>query len=254
VLLRVDDYPHWTVPTDRFWDFHARLAVEEVPYLLAATPFLATQPLAPESPARAHHEEEWDALRVAVGRGELDVALHGVTHRARGRGRASEFDGMGATQATAEIARAWRFLIARGCPPVAFVPPFNRLPPALWSALPLNCAILCLGPESLRDVPLLPAAANVGGRRVVLSLPPFYGRARDVLRALERGQWLEKRGAILPITLHWTWELADDFAAATALARHLRGHAHRWTELLGGCTTPAEGRRAGDARRSRHVG
>src|SRR2546425_3121669 len=39
-IVRVDDYPHWTVSSDRFWEFHAVLADHGVRYLLGATPFL----------------------------------------------------------------------------------------------------------------------------------------------------------------------------------------------------------------------
>jgi hypothetical protein len=62
----------------------------------------------------------------------------------------------------------------------------------------------------------------------VLSLPPFYGQARDIVRALERGRWLERRGVVIPITLHWTWEIADRFQAVDRLAGMVRNAAGRW--------------------------
>jgi predicted deacetylase len=229
VLLRVDDYPHWSVDTDRFWAFHERLSSERVPYLLAATPFVVTNPLRTDAPARPYNPAEWAQLARAVDVGELEVALHGVTHRTRASRLASEFDGMSLADAREALARAWAFLEREGCRPMAFVPPFNRLPPALWEALPPQCAVLCLGPESLRDAPLVAAAAQYGERRLVWSLPPFYGRAAEILAALERGDWLARAGAVVPITLHWTWELQDGFAAVGRLARALAGHAVRWT-------------------------
>lgn len=231
VLIRVDDFPHWAVPITRFWEFHARLADQQVPYLVAATPFLAAEPFSTAGYPREHHEREWIALADALARGELEVALHGVTHRTRRERFASEFDGLTFEQAQHRIAEAWRFLVARGFRPVAFVPPFNRLPPELWDALPAQCPILCLGPESLHDVPLLWSPTAFRGRIVVLSLAPFYARARDILRALERGRWLEEPGAIIPITLHWTWELRDGFAAVAELARLLKGRVIRWAPL-----------------------
>jgi hypothetical protein len=233
VLIRVDDYPHWNVPTARFWEFHTRMAERGIPYLLAATPFLSSAPLTPASPPRPHRAEEWEALRAAVARREIEIALHGVTHRTRSSHLASEFDGLALDEAHAAIDEAWRCLVARGCPPVAFVPPFNRLPPTLWDALPRECRVLCLGPESLRDVPLLPSPVSLRERTVVLSLSPFYGRASEIARALRRGHWLERPGAIIPLTLHWTWELADDFAAVAELADLVRERVTRWTELSG---------------------
>jgi len=231
VLLRVDDYPHWSVGTDRFWAFHERLSSARVPYLLAATPFVVTNPLRTDAPARPYNPAEWAQLAAAVDAGELEVALHGVTHRTRATHLASEFDGMPVGDAREALARAWAFLERERCRPMAFVPPFNRLPPALWDALPQQCRVLCLGPESLRDAPLVAAAAEYDGRRLVYSLPPFYGRAAEILTALERGHWLAHPGAVVPITLHWTWELQDGFAAVGRLARALAGHAARWASL-----------------------
>lgn len=228
VLLRVDDYPHWSVGLERYWAFHTLMAAGGAPFLLAATPFLAANPLTPDSPPRPLIAEEWARLAAAVARGEVEVALHGITHRTRHPGPASEFDGVPAVEATQGLADAWGALEQRGCRPVAFVPPFNRLPPAIWSALPPQCRILCLGPESLRDAPALPVPTHRDGRCVVMSLPPFYGRARAILRALRRGRWLERGGAVVPITLHWTWEL-EDLAGVTELIEAVAPFAVRWS-------------------------
>lgn len=232
VLVRVDDYPHWSVPTARFRRFHQVMAAAGVPFLLAATPFLAADPLSPVSDPRPEDAAEWEWLAAAVESRKLEVGLHGATHRTRRRGLHSEFDGIPLPQARAMIAEAWDALERRGCRPVAFVPPFDRLPPELWAALPEECGILCLGPESLRDVPPTPTVGIRNGRTVVFSLPPFYGRAEQILAALERGRWLERPGAVLPITLHWTWELEDDFAAVAALARRIAPWTGSWRSLL----------------------
>jgi hypothetical protein len=167
-------------------------------------------------------------LAGAVERGELEVALQGITHRTRTGYAGSEFDGLSPSAAREGLREAWEFLERAGCQPVAFVPPFNRFPPALWESLPPACQLLCLGPESLRDVPVLPSLSECAGRRVVLSLPPFYGHARDIARALERGRWLERRGVVIPVTLHWTWEIADRFQAVDRLAGMVRNAAGRW--------------------------
>lgn len=231
VLLRVDDYPHWQIGTDVFWRFHEVLVSANVPYLLAVTPFLAADPLAPESSSRPIRQDEWDRLTEAVRRGELEVALHGTTHRTRKRRFHSEFDGLRMAEARKRLAEGWARLVEQGCDPVAFVPPFNRLPPALWDALPPNCHTVCLGPESLGDVPLCPAIARRDGRIGVFSLPPFYGRAAAILAALEQGEWLARPEAVLPITLHWTWERDDEFAGVARLARRIAPHVSTWRTL-----------------------
>jgi hypothetical protein len=81
-------------------------------------------------------------------------------------------------------------------------------------------------------VPPTPSVGTRNGRTVVFSLPPFYGHARQILAALEAGRWLERPGAVLPITLHWTWELGDDFAAVAALARRIAPWTRVWRSLM----------------------
>lgn len=231
VLVRVDDYPHWSISTEQFRRFHQFMVAAGVHYLLAATPFLAANPLSPGSGPRPEDVSEWEWLACAVNRREVEIGLHGATHRTRRRGFHSEFDDMPLEEARVVVGQAWNALERRGCPPIAFVPTFDRLPPALWPALPEACKILCLGPESLRDVHPRPSVGTRNGRTVVFSLPPFYGRAKRILAALERGRWLERPGAVLPITLHWTWEVEDTFAAVAALARRIGPWTGSWQLL-----------------------
>lgn len=232
VLLRVDDYPHWTVPLDRFWEFHRRLASAKVRYLLSATPFLTRHWLDDSPPERALEPQDWSDLAAAVERGELEVGLHGLTHASRSPSTASEFDGMSVEEVRARLAAGWQFLADKGCRPVAFVPPFNCFAPALWQALPRECGVMCLGPESVRDTPLLRSPTAYDGRAIVYSLPPFYGKARDILRALRKGRWLDRPFSVIPITVHWAPELEDGFAAVTELAHYVGERAELWSSAL----------------------
>ena len=235
VLLRVDDYPHWTVPTDLFWQFHAILAEQRLDYLLAVTPFLASRPLSPQDQEpRPFDQQDWSRLAGALAQGELEIGLHGATHQTLSRKLPSEFDSLALDKASARISRAWDWLCGQGMTPLAFVPPFNRFPLRLWSALPSNCKVLCLGPESLHDVPLVWSPAAHDGRTIVFSLRPFYGRATEILERLAKGRWLEVEGSIVPITLHWTWEVSDRFAGVSKLARYLGGFTTNWDSLRAG--------------------
>ncbi|HZM26052.1 MAG TPA: DUF2334 domain-containing protein, partial [Gemmatimonadales bacterium] len=118
VLLRVDDYPHWRVPTPQFRRFQQVMSAIGVPFLLAATPFLAANPLSPISDTRPEDVNDWDWLAERVRRKELEVGLHGATHRTRQFGFNSEFDDMPPDQARAVIGQAWRFLSSAGCEPI----------------------------------------------------------------------------------------------------------------------------------------
>jgi hypothetical protein len=60
--------------------------------------------------------------------------------------------------------------------------------------------------------------------------PPLYGRSHDVRPAIER--LIEREAAPwMPVVLHWSWEIEDDFAQLRELAKLMAPFATAWNEL-----------------------
>ena len=62
------------------------------------------------------------------------------------------------------------------------------------------------------------------------SYAPFYGRAGEVLPAVERA--IEAQAGLwIPIVLHLSWEAGDGWGDLERLACRLSGYARGWGEL-----------------------
>jgi uncharacterized protein DUF2334 len=239
-LVRVDEFPHARAfdprgrfGSDAFRRFHAVLAEAGIPYLLATTPRVSRDYLDPEVAEWRHLDEtEIEQLRGLVGEGVV-FALHGLDHRARRRSprRRSELCGLGPGATAERVDTARRQLEEVGLETPVFVAPFNRFDATQYDQLAERFEVVCGGPESIRLLGFSPTPVWRGEAVYLPSYPPLYGRAPEVASGLQR---LGERGAALwaPVTLHWGWELDDDFAALRRLCQLLAGRAADWRDFL----------------------
>jgi hypothetical protein len=239
-LIRVDEFPHARAfdsrgrfGTEAFRRFHAVLAEAGVPYLLAATPRVSREYLDPEvAEWRPLDDAEGQQLRQLAAEGVV-FALHGLDHRTR-RGsarRRSEFCGLSPGAAAERVDGARGLLREAGIETPVFVAPFNRFDAAHYDLLAERFEVVCGGPESIRLVGFSATPAWRGEAVYLPSYPPLYERAATVAAGLQR---LQELGAALwaPVTLHWGWELEDDFAGLRRLCDLLAGQASDWREFL----------------------
>jgi peptidoglycan/xylan/chitin deacetylase (PgdA/CDA1 family) len=240
VLLRVDELPHaegfdqrGTFTTERYRRFHAVLAAAGVPYLLAITPRVSREYLDPKvEESRPLEDAEIECLR-ELDRDGVVFALHGADHRSRQENprRHSEFCGRSPAEAAERIDAARASFEALGLSTPVFVPPFNRFDAAQYDLLAERFEVVCGGPESIRLLGFGPTPAWRGEAVYLPSYAPLYEKAAVVSAEVKR--LAARRAAIwAPATLHWGWELADDFAALAELAQTLRGRASGWDEFL----------------------
>jgi len=241
-LVRVDEFPHagafdssGRFGSDAYKRFHAVLAEAGVPYLLAVTPHVSRDYLDPDGKDwRALDDSELAELQELKREG-VSFGLHGLDHRTRYANprRHSEFCGLSSIEAAARIDLALSLLAEARIETPVFVPPFNRFDPGQYALLAERFEVVCGGPESIRLLGFHPPTPTWIGNAVYLpSYAPLYGRAAQVLPGIE--QTIEAQQALwAPITLHWGWELEDDFAGLKRLSKRLSGCADAWPLLLG---------------------
>ncbi len=239
-LVRVDEFPHagafdssGRFGTEAFKRFHAVLAEAGVPYLLAATPRVSRDYLDPE-------QDEWRPLEDAeiaelqdLKRDGVTFALHGLDHRTRHANprRHSELCGLSVVETQERIDLALSTLVEIGIETPVFVPPFNRFDAAQYALLAERFDVVCGGPESIRLLGFQPTPIWLEKAVYLPSYAPLYGRAAAVLPWIERT--IEAEEAIwAPITLHWGWELDDDFAGLKRLCDRLAGIGCSWRRFL----------------------
>ena len=239
-LVRVDEFPHARAfdssgrfGTEAFKRFHAILAEAGVPYLLAAPPRVSRDYLDPE-------QDEWRPLEDAeiaelqdLKRDGVTFALHGLDHRTRHANprRHSELCGLDIAETGERIDLALSILAEIGIETPVFVPPFNRFDASQYALLAERFDVVCGGPESIRLLGFRPTPIREGNAVYLPSYAPLYGRAATVLAGIER--MIEAEEALwAPITLHWGWELDDDFAALRRLCDRLAGLDCDWQPFL----------------------
>jgi hypothetical protein len=240
VLVRVDEFPHARAHdskgkfgTEAFRRFHAVLAQAGIPYLLAITPHVSRDYLDPETQERRLLETDEIETMKALPADRVVFGLHGADHRTRHANprQHSEFCGLSKAETDARIDGACAIFDALDLPTPVFVPPFNRFDAGQYPLLAKRFEVVCGGPESVRLLGWQPTPVWQGEAVYLPSYAPLYGTSAEAAAGV---QSLIERQANLwaPVTLHWGWELEDDFDSLRRLCELLQGIAADWTDFL----------------------
>ncbi len=239
-LVRVDEFPYYTAfdqpdsrDIDMSWRFHEVMASAGVPHLMAILPQLTHAPLVVGSTGGRPLGEAEIELIEQMRRDHVTFAQHGTTHRTRFESprRRSEFCGLSPAQVQEVLEDGRRRLAEVGVYPRVFVPPFNRFDSGHWAVLADRFEVVCGGPES---VALMGFHGGPLWREGAVYLPcyePLYADAQTILPAVERLIDLAP-GTWIPIVLHTSWELPDDFSALKRLAERIAPFAADWEDFL----------------------
>jgi peptidoglycan/xylan/chitin deacetylase (PgdA/CDA1 family) len=244
-LVRVDEFPHARAHdsagpfgTEAFRRFHAVLAEAGIPYLLAITPHVSRDYLDPALAERRDLDQgEIDALR-SLREDSVVFGLHGADHRTRNASprHHSELCGLGLGETAERIDGARAVFDRLDLPTPVFVPPFNRFDAAQYPLLAERFEVICGGPESVRLLGFHRTPVWHGDAVYLPSYAPLYGTAAEASAEIERMADLEA-ALWAPITLHWGWELKDDFAGLRRLCKKLEGRVAEWSDFLAAVAT-----------------
>jgi hypothetical protein len=240
VLVRVDEFPHargfdpqGKFGSEPFRRFHAVLAEAGIPYLLAITPNVSRDYLDPETGERRPLDPgEIETLR-AVQSDRVVFGLHGADHRTRHANprQHSELCGLSSTAAAARVGEARAVFDGLGLPTPVFVPPFNRFDAGQYPLLADRFEVVCGGPESVRLLGWQPSPVWQGEAVYLPSYAPLYGTSAEAAAGVQ--SLIDQEANIwAPVTLHWGWEIEDDFASLRRLCDLLQGIAADWTDFL----------------------
>jgi hypothetical protein len=235
-LVRVDEFPHyqaWDDPerfgTARFERFREIMAGAGVPYLVAVPPRVAREPLSPTSSGSRPLERDEVAMLRRLSGERVAFGLHGRDHRTRFSSprRHSELCGLSAAATEELLDDALAELARHEIHPKVFVPPYNRFDAGQLEALARRFEVVCGGPESIRTMGFHSTPQWRGGAVYLPSYAPVYGRAADVLPAVERA--IERAAGLwVPVVLHWGWEMRAGWGDLERLAERIAPYAADW--------------------------
>jgi hypothetical protein len=240
LLVRVDEFPHyraWDEPgrfgTAAFERFHEIMAGAGVPYLLAVLPRVSREPLSPEALGSRALDQGEVALLRRLGGDRVTLALHGRDHRTREASprRRSELCGLAPAETRQLMEQALSELEPHGARPRVFVPPYNRFDPDQLQVLARSFEVVCGGPESIGSMGFQRTPQWRGETVYLPSYAPFYGRAAEVLPAVERAI-RQSMGLWIPVVLHWGWEGQRGWRDLERLAQRIAGHSAPWDDFL----------------------
>ncbi len=110
------------------------------------------------------------------------------------------------------------------------MPPYNRFDASQLGALARRFAIVCGGPESIGQMGFHRSPQWRGQTVYMPSYAPVYGKAPEVLGAVER--MIDRRvGLWVPVVLHWGWEAQTDLRDLERLADRIAPYATRWEDF-----------------------
>ena len=233
-LVRVDDFPWRGFDLAQYREFHAIMEENSIPYLLAVTPRLAMDPLDPHCD-RFRDLSAGEVEFIRNSSGSLELALHGLTHRvdsaSEDKNLRSEFVGLPKSEVMVRLNEGLQSLKGLGKKVNIFVPPYNTFDFAALDVIKQYFRVVTGGPESIRHVGLRITPSILSGAIYVPSYPSAFGNARDVRKFVERAKTRRYR-TILPLTLHWHWEVEQGYSDLRALARSIKGLAFPWSDLM----------------------
>ncbi len=220
-LLRVDDFPSPTVPSEDFLKFHAAARRAGLPYLLAITPFLAR----PNGPARLT-DREIEILKKCFQEGAVP-ALHGFTHVSRYQHIKSELRGMPEKELRVNLEIALETFEKFGNRPEVFVAPFNHYSSTTLHGLARYFSILCGGPESME---MLGYTAGPAFIEETLYLPSYRGAYDRVSSRLLNESPLPDSLPV-PLTVHWSNGAGDQWRGMANLFSKLEKRVLPWSSM-----------------------
>ena len=226
-LLRVDDFPRWDKTSDQFLSFHEILFKNEIPYLLGVTPFPSRNPFSTATQDdHAIESRDLDILKQITKCG-AEIAMHGYSHQTINLHRKTEIVGLPAEQLESKILKGLEKLRLEGLPTDFFIPCFNSFDALSLRILRKYFKVICGGPESVLHIGLKFSPSYIDNTLYIPSYYPAYGKAKELLLFIENVKKI-KENIIIPLTLHWAWEIENDFIDVHKLCNTIKGQTLSW--------------------------
>lgn len=231
-LLRVDDFPRWDLGLERFLEFHNILKKNNIPYLLGVTPFLSEDPLDPNQEKFEYLTPEEIEILNQIGKENCAFALHGLTHQTLSKRLHTETIGLKQIEIEKKIKKALNALKKDGIKPKYLIPPFNTFDINSLKVFKKYFTGICAGPETIPTLGFRVSPTKLDDVYLIHSYSPLYNKAENIIPFLEilNDKYYDR--IIAPITIHWSWELGDNFESIRKLCTLIKNRTYSWDKIF----------------------
>jgi hypothetical protein len=221
ILVRVDDFPHHAIDSEKFVQFDKIMKKYEIPYLLGVTPFICKKPAElRKTQTRLLSKQEINYLKkIVLKEKRVVLAQHGITHKTIRRRPRSEFIGMDEKEFKSNLKKSIIYLKKFGFSIGVFIPPFNTFDIRNIQILKKYFKIITGGPESIRVFGKLPIG-NLDGVLYIPSYPPLYLKAHQTKIPIPK--------ELACLTIHWAWFNKEEIEA---ICKKIKPYVVDWNNL-----------------------
>lgn len=210
-LIRVDDFPHWKIPLEKFQKFHSIMKKVNIKYLLAVSPELLA-------------EAEKFYLKELIADG-VEIGMHGFAHE-------KNEVLINADKLGLKIESSLKIFRDINIVPKIFIPPHNTVSKNNLRKLSEYFNVVTGGEETIRFLGYWWGIPELENITYIPSYPPLYEKAQNIYNYILDKKLNEKKVQHLPITLHWSWELEDNFEGLRKLIQLIKNNTISWQEFL----------------------
>ena len=113
-----------------------------------------------------------------------------------------------------------------------YIPPFNTLDLNNYKVIKERFPIITGGPEAIPTIGIKQSPSLLMGSLYVPVYKPFYDGCANIVKCL-RDHYKEIKGVrIIPLAIHWSWEVGSGFEHYRRLCEIVQGKTVKWNTLL----------------------
>jgi len=226
ILIRVDDFPRVGMDCEKFREFHSIMSENEIRYLLGITPNFSLKPLDPKCKKyRELTKEELSIIKKIKNR--VSFAMHGVMHQTLKADFHSEFIGLDEKTLEERIKFGLKLFRRYDFKTNIIIPPFNTFDLSNLQIFKKYFKIVTGGPETIKIFGKIPPG-NLDGIMYIPSYRPFYGKGKEIYKAVKKLDKKKLEEKIICITFHWGWEIENNFKYVEKICEKLKNNVIPW--------------------------
>lgn len=197
IIIRVDDFPHWTKKIDDFIKFDNIMKKYRITYILGVTPYLAIQPHIPNSKDfRKLNKKEIKILKNGIKENRIILAMHGLTHKTTSYKKYSEYINKPNKEIEREIEFGFKLFKEYGLPkPTILIPPYNSFNKDNLEIFKNYFKIITGGPETIKEFGKIHLLKGIN---YIPSYYPNYLKKNNIVK-------YKPQSNLNCITIHWAW-------------------------------------------------